>query len=133
MVKKTTFLVIAIISLFMLTACGILTSSSNNKKNNEYISIVTEGTFYDYPDTYVGDAFNAFFSHPTWDYYQSDENEHIVTFNGGAEYLGEVVNVNLEFEVDPLTEEFEVVWSDFNDFKLSDADYTDLLDTVFSY
>ncbi|WP_047983624.1 hypothetical protein [Ornithinibacillus californiensis] len=128
MKRKAAILVLAIIAIFALSACGSVSSGGN-----DYISIVQDGAFFDYPDTFVGDAFDDFFIDPTWEYFVSEEDEHIVEFNGEAEYIGENVNICLQFEVNPDTDEFEVVWADINEYEMSDADYNDLIDTIFSY
>ena len=47
--------------------------------------------------------------------------------------MGEEVNVCIQFQINPDTDEFEVVWSDINEYEMSDVEYLDLIDTVFGY
>ncbi|MBB6453689.1 uncharacterized protein YpmS [Salirhabdus euzebyi] len=128
--KKLTLLLSSLILLLVLAACTE-TIETKSSSQDPYVSIVTEGNFYDYPNDYVGRSFNDFFSAPKWEYFLSEEDEHIVEFNGKAEYMGDTVNVCIQFGVDPVTEEFEVVWSDIDEYEMSDWEFEDLMYTVF--
>jgi hypothetical protein len=129
MKRKTLVFSLVLVSILALSACG---SDILNAGGNQYIDIVKEGTFYDYPDEYVGDAFDDFFANPSWEYFVSENDEDIVEFTGEAEYMGESVDICIQFQVDPDTEEFEVIWSDINEYEMSLLEYNDLIDTVYS-
>lgn len=127
--KLLQFLLLSVMAIMTLAACSSATGSADQR----YISVVKDGNFFDYPDQLVGDAFEDFFSNPSWEYFLSEDDEHIVEFNGQAEYMGEEVNVCIQFQINPDTDEFEVVWSDINEYEMSDVEYLDLIDTVFGY
>lgn len=69
--------------------------------DNEYVKIVKNGSLNSYPNVKIGKAFNQYFSEPTWDYFLSSDDEHVVEFTGECLFLDEETEVYMQFIVDP--------------------------------
>ena len=96
----------------------------------DQISIVKDGSFYDYPTSTVGDGFEAFFEDPSWEYISYDSLYDVVRFTGIADYDSEFVEVEVDFI---LTEDsFEMQSVKFDQEELSETDADGLLDIVFN-
>lgn len=80
------------------TLCGstidIAYSLSDTEKAN--INLVMNGIIYSHPSKTVGDAFNAFFSNPTW--YALEDGKYVYC-SGGCTYDGEPATAIMGFEV----------------------------------
>lgn len=75
--------------------------------NQDHITFVKTGSFYDYPTETVGEAFDAFFDSGSWEYVSNDTPYDIVTFTGEVFVLGNHV-IEVEFLLDYDTDSFEI-------------------------
>ncbi|GAA0342312.1 hypothetical protein GCM10008967_35880 [Bacillus carboniphilus] len=126
--RLTKVFFIMVSTLFLLVGCSESVKSSIDAA---LVSTVKEGSLYEYPDKTVGKAFDDFFVDPKWEYFLSTEDEHVVEFNGVAEYYGEDAMITIQFIIDEVTEEFEIYWFGVDDVEESDYVLFDLLDTVY--
>lgn len=80
------------------TLCGTTVDIAYNLSDTEKanINLVMNGIIYSHPSKTVGDAFNAFFSNPTW---YAMENGKYVYCSGGCTYDGEPTTAIMGFEV----------------------------------
>ena len=123
-------IVLAIIVLGIIS--GILgINNSDNPKYNSTIRLVTTGHFQAYPDIPIGKAFGHFFANPKWESFVSDDDKHIVEFDGGATLGGEPVTVEIQFEIDKSRSSFEVVWLGVDGEGQPDYEIHDWIDTVY--
>lgn len=90
------------------------------------ITLVREGYFYDYPDDYIGESFEEFFSEPNWGYFRSRNDEDVVEFSGKFYLDGEEVEAVFQFSVDLEERTFEVAYLGIND-EVKDEDFIDFL------
>lgn len=81
---------------------------------NEYVSVVKNGTFNDYPDVLIGEAVDDFFSNPKWKYFVSDDDFNVVEFTGRCSYDNADVDVLLQFMVYE-DDTFELSYFSMND------------------
>lgn len=89
-----------------LTALGfyMFSGSMQETRSNEYIQIVKEWSQKSYPDQTYGEAFEAFFEAPKWEYFKGtldgdDKEYNIVEFTGYWVAVGEKVFVRMQFNV----------------------------------
>lgn len=109
---------------------------------------VKNGHPFDYPDQTYGDAFEDFFSYPTWKYFvgtkegadedgdgkpdYEEKNVDIVEFTGYCTYLDTEVKAQMQFTLDEESDTFEVTYLSFNDVPQNMLMLYGLLDTVFA-
>lgn len=107
--KKFKNIIIAVIGVFaILILIGIFAGE------NEYVSAVKNGTFNNYPDVLIGDAFDDFFSNPKWKHFVSDDGINVVEFTGGCKYDDADVDALLQFIVYE-DDSFELSYFSMND------------------
>lgn len=115
---------------------------------DKHVLGVKNGHPFDYPDQTYGDAFDNFFSYPTWKYFVGtkegpdedgdgkpdyEENDvDIVEFTGYCTYLDTEVKALLQFTLDKDTTTFEATYLSFNDVPQNMLMLYNLLDTVFT-
>jgi hypothetical protein len=66
-------------------------------KNDEHVQAVKYGTFPDYPDIKLGDAFENFFASPKWKYFVSTEGKDVIEFTGFCTYGDSEVKARFQF------------------------------------
>lgn len=109
---------------------------------------VKNGHPFDYPDQTYGDAFENFFSYPTWKYFVGtkegpdedgdgkpdyEENDvDVVEFTGYCTYLDTEVKARLQFTLNKDATTFEATYLSFNDVPQNMLMLYNLLDTVFT-
>lgn len=83
--------------------------------NDEHVQGVKNGHPKVMPDITYGEAFESFFSNPTWKYFESTDGEDVVEFTGRCEYQKKEVKARLQFILDKDGESFEQGALEFND------------------
>lgn len=144
MIKKNIFIILLILFVAIIFVnCGNDDSNSNTnsninttrpintKSNNLYVNTILDGTFYDYPNTSVGKAFDNFFANPKWEYFKSEDGSHIVEFQGEAMLGDEDVLIGIQFEIDINTGRFEIVWFGVNGESQPDYERDEWLEVVY--
>lgn len=69
-------------------------------KGKEYIDIVKSGSFNNYPNIEVGEAFENYFKNPKWKYFISDNDSNVVEFTGECMYDNAEVTALIQFIID---------------------------------
>lgn len=113
--------------LFLLIGFFGLEEESSEK----YINFVKEGTSDTYPDITYEDAFEAYFSHPKWNYFNSDEDEDVVEFTGKCKYEEKTVTASVQFTLDYEEGTFEITYWAIDDAALSISEINDFVTVVF--
>lgn len=98
--------------------------------DEDKIMIVKSSSFYDYPTTTVGNAFDDYFSEPEWEYVSGSAYE-IVRFTGyDISEEGNDTEVMMDFIITDDSFEVHSAWIDQN--KLTEEDMLSLLDSILS-
>ena len=82
--------------------------------HQQYIEFVKEGYPELYPDVNYGDAFEAYFSDCSWEYFESVDHQDVVEFHGTCLYGGENANVTIQFLLSYEEQSFEVYALEIN-------------------
>ncbi|MGO4369840.1 hypothetical protein [Paenibacillus sp. 2TAB19] len=98
---------------------------------NPYVLAVKGGYQEDNPDQLYGDTFEQFFAGPTWTYFLSDTDEHVVEFTGMMMYMDTEVKARLQFIVDDESDTIEVGALSFNDVPQTELIKLSVLTKVF--
>ena len=117
--------------LLPVVVLGIIIAIVVSVSSSDYVSIVKDGNFYDYPDKTVGEAFESFFADPSWEYFESTDGKDIVEFNGKCEYYGEEVKCAIQFEVNSDDGTFEVYAAKLDGDLLTQIEINALLAVIF--
>lgn len=134
MLKKNIMLIVLIlfmVSIFVMCGNSSNDSSSSNSSSNKYVNTIYNGNFDDYPDVSVGKAFDSFFANPSWEYFKSEDGEHIVEFDGGAMLGDDNVLLEIQFEVDPSTNRFDIIWFGIDGESEDFSELYEWIDVVF--
>lgn len=67
--------------------------------DDQYIDTVRNGYLPKYDYCTVGEAFDAFFLDPEWKYFQAEDGDHVVQFEGQCYYLDELTDFLIQFIV----------------------------------
>lgn len=107
------------------------------REDNPNVNAVKYASPIDYPDVTFLDAFNGFFSSPSWRYFEgtkgnSDQVFDIVEFTGGCVYAGSQVTAKIQFTLDNESGTFIPSYLSINDVPMDYDNLNGLLDTVFS-
>lgn len=81
---------------------------------DQYIQMVVNGYRVEDPEHTYGEAFDAFFASPQWEFFVSDEDEKVVEFTGDCTYLDAPVTACVQFIINETDNTFEATWLDFN-------------------
>lgn len=81
---------------------------------DQYIQMVVNGYRVEDPEHTYGEAFDAFFASPQWEFFVSDEDEKVVEFTGDCTYLDAPVTACIQFIINETDNTFEATWLDFN-------------------
>jgi len=100
-------------------------------KDNEYLLSVKNGSFTDYPNHPLGEAFENYFSSPKWKYFEADSGEHVVEFTGYCTYMEAKVKATLQFTVEEDGGKFEVGALDFNGVPQTELIKFALVESIF--
>lgn len=158
MLKK--FISILLIGTLCISICACGSSSDPGvddvvdqaanavQSNNKYILAVKNSSPKFCPEITYGEAFDEFFSSPTWKYFKGtkegpDDDEDgepdytvddvdIVEFTGRCEYQGVKVKVLLQFSSDPDSDTFEATYLSFNEVPQSSLILIGLVEAAFN-
>ena len=133
---------VVLLGLIMMVGCSqttvdTVTQEVNDQiqnqvqKDNVYIEMVKNGYNTAYPEKTYGEAFEAFFSNPTWKYFEAETGETVVEFTGGCMYLDAEVKARLQFILDIEAGSFEVGALSFNDVPQMELITAGLLSSIF--
>lgn len=98
--------------------------------NVDQISIVKDGSFYDYPTTTIGDGFDDFFADSHWEFVSSDSPYNVIRFTGIADRDGEEVDVIIDFVL--TDKSFEIHSFTVNGKELSEEQINAMIETIFN-
>ena len=99
-------------------------------KNDEHVQAVKNGTYPDYPDIKLGDAFENFFASPKWKYFVSTDGKDVIEFTGFCTYRDAEVKARFQFTL--LDDNsFETGALSFNDVPQDTLTSNALLQKVF--
>ena len=124
--KRMTFVLCAALCCLCLGGCGSRSSSTalkdieDNVRNitdatDKHVLAVKNGAPVLIPQITYGQAFEEFFSNPTWKYFEGEGGEDVVEFTGGCTYLDEEVKARLQFILSKDDDTFEQGALSFND------------------
>jgi ribosomal protein S27AE len=82
---------------------------------DEHVTFVKNGSPISYPDITYDEAFSAFFSDTSWEYFVSDKGLDVVEFNGDCLYYDSEITVTIQFVLDMKNGTFEMEYVAFND------------------
>ena len=82
---------------------------------DEHITFAKNGSPVDYPDVTYDEAFSAFFSNRSWEYFVSDTGKDVVEFKGDCLYHDTQVTATIQFVLDMDEGTFEFEYLAFND------------------
>ncbi|MGG7175285.1 hypothetical protein ACQPV1_18455 [Clostridium neonatale] len=105
--KNNMIYVIGGISLafIILIVIGIFSGSTGD---SHYIDMVKDGNLTGYNSQSVGKAFDDFFSDEKWEYFESENGQDIVEFNGDCFKDNNLCHVCVQFTVNENDNSFEV-------------------------
>lgn len=120
-----------VLSLFLLTGCsgkdvGTVLQEVQDQAGNmasstdEHVAGVKNGYPAAYPAITYGQAFDEFFSSPTWTYFRSDSGQDVVEFTGWCTYQEAEVKARLQFILSGDGKTFSQGALSFNDVPQSD-------------
>lgn len=103
---------VALVSGFVFVL--VLINPQWQEGHRQYIEFVKEGYPELYPDVNYGDAFEAYFSDCSWEYFESVDHQDVVEFHGTCLYGGENANVTIQFLLSYEEQSFEVYALEIN-------------------
>lgn len=111
---------------------NIISATTFSSSAQRAMKIVHEGSFYQYPNTTVKDAFDSYFIDPEWEYFESTNDNHVIEFKGKCYFNNELVEILVQFTVDVDNETFVVKYREKSGEIMSDDVFLDLLKSVYS-
>lgn len=97
------------------------------------LDIVQNGYFFNYPYPSVQIAFENFFGNPSWEYFLSTDNEHVVEFNGDAFKNGVPGTVTIQFLINIEDESFSVNYAAFDNEPMAYEEFDGLLNAIYDH
>lgn len=125
--KKKRRLIIGIVAIILIVAVFATMGGGDNK----YVKLVKTTVPDGYPGITYGDAFDNFFTNPTWKYFESDKNEDVVEFSGGCSYGEKNVTIRLQFVLYEEDGIFQVEYYEMDGEPQTEQSAAKLLETVF--
>ncbi len=98
--------------------------------DDDYIDMIKDAKNSTYGITY-GDAFDSFFTDPTWSYFEATTGEDVVEFEGGLLYNNEPVTALIQFILYVDEGTFEVYYLSLDDEDQDDLMLEALIEKVF--
>jgi len=136
---------LAIVSLmFLFAGCSINSEDIKDQiadavqAEDEHVLGVKYGTNPNYPDITYAEAFEAFFSYPTWKYFEGSTSEEpdvindVVEFTGRCMYKDVEVKAVIQFTISEDGETFRATYLSFNEIPQDMITLSALIDKVFS-
>lgn len=100
--------------VIMASFYGAIALLTDGVKGKEYIDIVKNGSFDNYPNVEIGEAFEIYFDNPKWRYFVSDKDIDVVEFTGKCMYDNAEVTALIQFTIDNNSR-FEAKYFSMND------------------
>lgn len=117
--------------LLAVIVVGVFVMLGASKEGDKYVLLVRYGSPLSYPNTTYDEAFGDYFVNPKWSYFKGENDEDVVVFKGKCTYLGEIVDVELQFVVNMKDEVFELEYCGVNDVPQMAFMSTALIEDVF--
>ena len=114
--------------IFMLLV-GVFVGGCGSKYNDDILT-VRKGSMNMLPDVPIGKAFDQFFSNGKWTSFTSKKKEKIVEFNGKCEFIGEPVDMKIQFSLDGDT--FTLEYLGLDGVGMEDEIATEMLRKILS-
>lgn len=129
--KKKRFmrLVIGVIALIAILMGGAYVFETT--EDTKYIDFVKNGTPESYPETTYGEAFEAFFQNPSWEYFEAEDGSDVVEFTGDCLYEDTEVTAMIQFILDYDKGTFETGAFSMNDVPQNQLMTAVIISTVF--
>lgn len=118
--------------VFMGILCGYVLTANNDVTDNTYIRAVKDGKLVEYSDVVIKDAFNQYFKHAYWRYYEAKTGEHVVELSGEAIFKGEAGNTILQFVLNEPSSQIRIAGLKFNGIVQDKTDKWQLIDDVYA-
>ena len=136
-------LCVILILLTSLSSCGFDSDDISNQAksivqaDNEYVLGVKGGYPESYPDITYEEAFESFFSNPTWTYFEGSREDdektyNVVEFTGNCLYADKEVKALIQFTISDDEKSFEATYFSLNDIPQTNADLYGLIEKVFT-
>ncbi|WP_159436134.1 caspase family protein [Anaerosalibacter sp. Marseille-P3206] len=100
---------------------------------NTCLDFVQNGHFTNHSYPTIREAFDNYFYNPAWEYFYSNEDTHVVEFNGMVKKNGVYGNLIIQFTVDLIEENFNVNYVAFNSEPLTTKEFESLLNAIYDY
>lgn len=141
--KHTLILLLIIMVCLAFSGCTLDSEDVSNQaksivqSENEFVLGVKGGTPESYPDITYEEAFESFFSHPTWTYFEGsrdgeEKTYDVVEFTGNCIYADKEVKALIQFTISDDRKTFEATYFSLNDIPQTNADLYGLIEKVFS-
>lgn len=96
-----------VLTLIVLAAgFGAAHLKTNNQSSDQYVSIVKNGHFHNYPDKTIEIAINNFFKDPEWISFIGQDDIPYVNVEGSIEYINKTVAAKMQFKIDKKNKKF---------------------------
>ena len=115
--------------IIMASFYGSIALLIDGAKGKEYIDIVKKGSFDNYPNVEIGEAFENYFDNPKWRYFVSDKDIDVVEFTGKCMYDNAEVTALIQFAIDNNSR-FEAKYFSMNDVSQNLLMMYGIIDTV---
>ena len=126
------------ILLMLLCSCGGAEDVVRNVSNivaDPHVQMVKESSLTQFSDKKIGEAFDSFFSSPSWKYFvgtkhgtdedgdgnpdSEEENVKVVEFTGKCTYMEKQVDVMIQFQISDDESSFEAAYMEMNELPQS--------------
>lgn len=108
------FIIVCAVGVFFLYK----NTQNEDTASSRYVAFVKNGTFNDYPDRSIGEAFDSYFADGSWSEFTSSDGSTVVEFRGRCLYGGVSGILTMQYEI-YSDDSFEIVYADFDDDPLS--------------
>ena len=133
-VKKILLIMGFILCTIYLSACSgsdMLDQIENySDKDNKYVLSIKNAIPSGQVKTF-GEAFDDFFSSPTWKHFDADTGETVVEFTGYCTYMDKKVKATMQFKINISTGMYEISYLDINDIPQNQVMLQSLLAKAF--
>ncbi|WP_202707525.1 fibronectin type III domain-containing protein [Sporosalibacterium faouarense] len=110
---------------------NIDSSTTFSNMDEDAISVIKDGHFYQYPQLTIEEAFDNYFNNPNWEYFKSDDDYDVVEFKGECYYNNELVEILLQFTVNVDDETFYVNYKEMDGDGMTNDNFLELLENIY--
>ena len=96
------------------------------------IDTVREGSFNQFPNQKIGSNFNTFFNKPTWTYFRSLQEEHVIEFTGTYITNHKETSLLVQFIVNASLDSFRATYMERDNYPMTTYEFEDLMKTIFN-